>query len=195
LSFIIFDTPIIGPFARFLSRTLVNVLGWKAVDLREDKVERYVMALAPHTSNWDFFYIYIISQSLSIRGQWLGKHSLFKGPMGPIMRWMGGIPVVRTRSSNLVDQCIKAYNDDPRLMLAITPEGTRSRVDRWKTGFYNIAMGANVRIALAYLDYQKKEGGIGAMFTPTGNIDEDLPRIREFYREIVPKHPERFDPN
>jgi 1-acyl-sn-glycerol-3-phosphate acyltransferase len=190
----IFETPVIGSVLRIVSRLYVKLTGWRTVDRRPDKGERFLMIIAPHTSNWDFLNIYMVSVSMGIWGYWLGKHTLFKGPLRPIFRWLGGVPVVRSRSMNLVDQCIKAYADDPKMMLAITPEGTRSRVSTWKTGFYHIAVGAKIPIGLSYLDYRLKEGGIGAMFRPTGDIEKDLPEIRAFYRNITAKHPHDFDP-
>jgi 1-acyl-sn-glycerol-3-phosphate acyltransferase len=195
MAYTIFDTPVVRTVLKYLSKAVLRTIGWRSVDARPDKAkDRFVMALAPHTSNWDFVLIYLIAFDTGIRGHWLGKHTLFKGPLRPFMRWLGGIPVVRSRSMNLVDQCVKAYDEDPRVMIAITPEGTRSRVKDWRTGFYHIAMGARVPVALAYLDYRRKVGGIGSMFHPTGDIERDLPEIRAYYRDITAYRPENFDP-
>lgn len=194
MQYTIFETPIIRSILNVGSKIYLRLIGWNTVDGRTDKDERFLMIIAPHTSNWDFINIYMVAVSLGIPGYWLGKHTLFKGPFGPIMKWLGGVPVVRSRSMNLVDQCIKAYDNDPKMMLAITPEGTRSRVKEWRTGFYHIAVGGKVPIAMAYLDYKRKEGGVWELFRPTGDIEKDLPRIRAFYRDITPKHPENFDP-
>lgn len=115
----------------------------------------------------------------------MGKDSLFVGPLGPIMRWLGGIPVYRDRSTNLVQQTIEAYDRSPELVVTIALEGTRSKVKEWKLGFYHIAKGANVPIVLGFMDYNKKIGGFGPVYYPSGDIDKDIPEIKSIYRDIL----------
>lgn len=109
--------------------------------------------------------------------------------MGPVMKWLGGIPVNLDQSQNLVQQTIEAFNGADELVIAIAPEGNRSYVDQWKTGFYHIAAGANVPIALGFLDFGKKEGGYLASYVPTGDVDRDIASIQAQYTGIVGKYP------
>lgn len=104
------------------------------------------------------------------------------------MRWMGGIPIIRSSSNNVVEQTIDKFNENERLVIAVPPEGTRSKVDKWRTGFYYIALGANIPIALAFLDYTNKKGGFLSAFEPTGDADGDIAKIRGLYSGISGKH-------
>jgi 1-acyl-sn-glycerol-3-phosphate acyltransferase len=109
------------------------------------------------------------------------------------MRWLGGIPVNRARSGNLVQATVDAYNSNQRLIVIVPPEGTRSKVTQWKTGFYYIALGAGVPIALGYLDFRRKEAGLSRMFEPTGDIAADMVEIQAFYAGFSGKNPGKFD--
>ncbi|SHO51936.1 Acyltransferase [Desulfopila aestuarii DSM 18488] len=122
---------------------------------------------------------------------WMGKDSLFTGWRGPIMRWMGGIPITRSSSNNVVEQTIEKFNTSDRLVIAIPPEGTRSKVTAWKTGFYYIALGAKIPIALAFIDYTKKTGGFLSTFHPTGDAEKDIAHIRACYSGIDGKYPDQ----
>jgi 1-acyl-sn-glycerol-3-phosphate acyltransferase len=128
--------------------------------------------------------------AIGLRLSWVGKHTLFHWSLGWLMRSIGGIPVNRLISTNFVDQIIETFGSYDELIFAIAPEGTRRKTDKWKSGFYYIALGAKVPIALGYVDYRRKKGGIGAFLNPTGNIDGDLDKIREFYSKITAKFPE-----
>ena len=119
---------------------------------------------------------------------WMGKDSLFKGWRRPIMRWMGGIPIKRSSSNNVVAQTIEAFQAFDRLVVAVPPEGTRSKVDKWKTGFYYIALGARVPIALAFIDYKSKTGGFLSTFHPTGDAEKDILTMRASYKGISGKY-------
>ena len=109
------------------------------------------------------------------------------------MHWLGGIAVDRSRSGNLVQSTIDAFQESQRLTVIVPPEGTRGKVSHWKTGFYYIALGAGVPIALGYLDFSRKAGGIGKMFTPTGDLEADMEEIKQFYSGVRGKHPQQFD--
>jgi len=124
---------------------------------------------------------------------WMGKDSLFKGWRGTIMRWMGGIPIIRSSSNNVVEQTIEKFYENERLVIAVPPEGTRSKVDKWRTGFYYIALGANIPIALAFLDYKNKKGGFLSAFEPTEDVDADIAKIRSLYSGITGKHANQCD--
>lgn len=183
----VFDNPIIKFFLKRFSCIVLKMIGWRALDKREGE-KKYLMLAAPHTSNWDFPIFLLIGFTLEIKAYWLGKNSLFKWPFGGLFRWLGGIPVDRSKNSNMVQQCIDHFNSTTELIIVTAPEGTRSRVKKWKTGFYHIANGANVAIALGYLDYKDKQGGIAGVFQPTGEIDSDLKKIKAFYAGISGRH-------
>lgn len=167
------------------------LIGWKAEKGIPANVHKYVMIGAPHTSNWDFPIAMGALILLKVKVNYLAKKELFKFPLGIIMRFFGGMPVDRTRHSGMVDQMISLFKQNERLVLLIPPEGTRGYVREWKSGFYHVAWGAKVPIALAYLDYTKKEAGIGKFFYPTGNYETDLEEIKNFYRGITARHPEK----
>ena len=191
MQYTIFDTPVVRTIIKLISRITLGILRWRTVGIR-DSPQRYVMIAAPHTSNWDFPLMMSMAFNLNIKAYWMGKHTLFRKPFGPVFRWLGGLPIDRRKSVNTVDQCVKFFNDNSRLVLVSAPEGTRSKVDRWKSGFYHIASGAKVPIAFGFLDYKRKVGGVGAMYNPTGNIEKDMLKIREFYSNITGKHPQNF---
>ncbi len=148
----------------------------------------------PHTSVWDFIISWIYYTSVGGKASVMVKKEFFWGPLGPIMRWMGGIPVDRKRGATVVKQVIDAMNKADYMHLAIAPEGTRQLTARWKTGFHTIARACNVPIYLGYFDWGKKEIGRGKVFELTDDVQGDLKRIRQIYKEmgIKGKHPELF---
>jgi 1-acyl-sn-glycerol-3-phosphate acyltransferase len=121
---------------------------------------------------------------------WMTKDSVFIGPFGVFLKWIGGIPIDRSRANGVVGQCIEMFDKHDKLILAVPPEGTRKKVRAWKTGFYHIAVGAKVPIALGYLDYARRRGGINRLFYPTGDYAADILEIQAFYANITPKHPD-----
>lgn len=155
---------------------------------------KFVVIVAPHTSNWDFFLGVAAIFALGFRLSFLGKHTLFAGPLRFPMRWLGGIPVDRTVSRDRVSETIAAFNASEKLILAVAPEGTRKRVAKWKSGFYHVAHGAGVPIVPVAFDYGSKTVRIGAPVVPTGNETEDMARLRGFYRNVVGKRPDQFQP-
>jgi len=190
MHYTIFDTPILRDLMRALSIFLLRLRGWR-IDGSFPDLPKYVLIAAPHTSNWDFPLTLGVCFALRAKLYWMGKHTLFWGPMGPLMRWLGGIPVRRSRSNSLVQQMVEVYQRSDRLVVAIPPEGTRQRVKEWKTGFYHIACGAQVPVALAYMDYARKVCGFGPVFYPTGDIAVDMPQIQAFYQDKVGKYPDQ----
>jgi 1-acyl-sn-glycerol-3-phosphate acyltransferase len=139
---------------------------------------RFVAVVAPHTSNWDFSLGVAIVFALELRVSWLGKHSLFNTPLKGFFRWLGGIPVDRRASHGVVGACVKAFAAAPALLLALSPEGTRKGVSRWKSGFYSIAAGAGVPILPVAFDYREHVVHLLPLFQPTGDLDRDLPLIQ-----------------
>lgn len=187
----VFDTPILRTIMRWAAIMTLKAGGWKAVGTLPT-VDKYVGIAAPHTSNWDFIWTICIALKLRVKVFWMGKHTLFKGPAGPIMRWLGGIAIDRTKAGNTVEQSIAAFNENEKLVLIIPPEGTRSKARYWKTGFYHIANGAGVPIAMGFLDFSLKMGGFGPALIPTGDIEADMDLIKGFYSNVTGKYPDQY---
>lgn len=122
---------------------------------------------------------------------WMGKDTIFRKPFKRFFKWLGGIPIDRSKSYNIVAQSIQQFNENENLILTIAPSGTRKRVQKWKTGFYHIANGANVPILLGFLDYRRKVGGFGPMLYPTGDLEADMKTIKKFYDGVTGKYPEK----
>lgn len=154
--------------------------------------DKYIIALAPHTSNWDFVIGILYSRAMGFRCDFMIKSFWFFWPMGPLMRALGGVPVVRSKNMSLTDQLAEAARSRKTFHLCITPEGTRKRVTEWKKGFYYIALKANIPILLYALDYKTKEITCTKSVVPDGNYDVQLKEIKEYYRDVQGKHPELF---
>ena len=179
------------PVRRFLARVFLAATGWKPEGVRPE-VSRYVMIAAPHTSNWDFAYLLAFAEYFEIEISWVGKHTLFKPPLGFFMRAVGGLPVRRHKRENLVTSLARVFEEYEELGLAVPAEGTRGHVDHWKSGFYHIAREAEVPIIMSFLDYERKVGGFGPAFYPSGNLSEDMDAVRAFYADKKGKFPELF---
>lgn len=188
MSFTVHDTPVIRTLMRWLAICIFKIAGWKSEGEKPD-IPRYVIIAAPHTSNWDFLYTVCLAFILRIKPLIMMKADWFRWPMGGGLKWLGAIPINRSKSNNVVAQSINTFQKANELVMVIPPSGTRSKVLYWKTGFYHIANGAGVPIVLGYLDYGRKAGGIGPAFMPTGDIDADMVAIRDFYRDVEGKHP------
>ena len=173
----------------WIGRTWLRLFGWRT----EGSIDhpKMVLIAAPHTTNWDLPFMLACSYAMGFKVQWLGKHTLFRPPFGWVMRALGGVPVDRRSRHNMVEQAAALFRARERLILAVPPEGTRSRVDFWKSGFYHIARSAGVPIALGYLDFERKVGGIGGYVFPSGNVREDMDKLRAFYADKRGKHPEQ----
>ncbi|MBP8812750.1 MAG: lysophospholipid acyltransferase family protein [Laribacter sp.] len=180
MQYTVFDTPILRPLLALVARVGLRLSGWR-VEGQFPADSRYVLIGAPHTSNWDFPLALGVCFACNVKIYWMGKSSLFRGLAGPVMRWLGGIPVNRNKPGGLVGQMITAFGRQPELVLAIPPEGTRSRVSEWKTGFYYIAQRAGVPVLPVYVDGARKVVGIAPLFYPTGDLEGDLLKIRAIY--------------
>lgn len=152
------------------------------------------MIAAPHTSNWDFPLLLLYAAAFDINMSWLGKHHLFKPPLGWFMRLVGGVPVYRHENRNLVEDMAATFQDHKDLAIVIPAEGTRRRSDYWKSGFYHVARSAGVPIVPSYLDYGQKRGGFGPALTPSGDVISDMDFFREFYTPMQGKLPDYFGP-
>ncbi len=177
----------------WLGKFYLGLFGWK-LQGEKPPFKKYLILAAPHTSNWDVPAMLAMSYVYGIRVSWIGKHSLFRGPLGVLMRFLGGVPVDRRAAHNAVRQLVDEFDRREELCLLITPEGTRGRAEYWKSGFYHIAYKAHVPIVLGLLDFQRKVGGLLEAIEPSGDVRADMDRIRAFYAGASGKHPECFGP-
>lgn len=189
MQYTIFDVPVLRDILRLLAILILKMIGWRK-EGSLPPIAKCVIILAPHTSNWDFFIGLAIAFALKLRAYWLGKDRFFRWPFHGVIRWLGGIPIDRSHSSDVVAQMVQVFKERAKLTMVLAPEGTRKKVTYWKSGFYHIARGANVPIVLAFLDYLRKAGGIGPVFNPTGDIEADMEYIRAFYATVTGKYPE-----
>ena len=178
---------------RALARLFLAATGWKAEGDRPT-AERYVLIAAPHTTNWDFPYLLAFAEHFGLTISWLGKASLFRGPLGSIMRALGGIPIERSRSDNRVVEMAQLFSEHEALGLVVPTEATRSRAEYWKSGFYYIAKAAGVPVVMGYLDYRRRRGGFGPAFLPSEDVARDMDAVRAFYADKQGKYPEAFGP-
>lgn len=177
----------------YLSRFVLWVLGWDVQGSLPDGLKKCIIIVAPHTAMGDFIIGRFGFWKLRVKVNFLIKKEAFTPMLGWIIRGSGGIPVDRSRGASVTSQVARLMEETDRLSIVITPEGTRERVASWKKGFYFLAQKANVPIAVAYIDYGRKKGGIGPVITPSGDYDADMAIIREFYRGMQGRHPEKFD--
>jgi 1-acyl-sn-glycerol-3-phosphate acyltransferase len=171
-----------------VGHAMLRLLGWRA-EGELPNLPKFVVAVAPHTSNWDFFVGIAVMFALDLRIGFLGKHTLFRWPCGGVMRWMGGIPVDRASPHGVVGESIAAFLRTERRILAIAPEGTRKRVPHFKSGFLQIARGAGVPVLLASLDYAAKCVRFGPVFEPGEDVEADRLRTEAFFANVRGKHP------
>lgn len=176
---------------KWICRFCLWLAGWKTGSVLSASVKKCVLVGAPHTSNFDYPIALATLYASGVKTRFLAKKSLFKFPLGILMRLTGGVPVDRSKHNNMVDAMIDMFANNDRLILLIPVEGTRSYVKEWKSGFYHTAVGAGVPIALGYLDYGRKVAGFGELFYPTGNYHQDLAVIQQYYRQFKPKYPEK----
>ncbi|MEZ4870601.1 MAG: lysophospholipid acyltransferase family protein [Caldilineaceae bacterium] len=172
---------------KLLARAALRTSGWRIEGTLPD-LPQFVAVAAPHQSSWDFFLGMLIIFSLGIRANWLAKHTLFRWPIGGIMRWLGGIAVNRTGRHNVVEQAVQAFNRRDQLIVGVAPEGTRRQagcpVVEWKSGFYYIALGANVPILLLYIDNANRCFHFGPLIETTGDKEADLAKIQHWYSSL-----------
>jgi 1-acyl-sn-glycerol-3-phosphate acyltransferase len=161
----------------------LRLSGWR-VDGAFPAVPKYVIIVAPHTSNWDFTLGVALVFAVELRVSWLGKQAIFKAPFKKFLRWLGGIPVDRTASHGVVGECVRAFESAPALMLALAPEGTRKGVSHWKTGFYLIAAKAGVPIMPVGFDYREHVIRLMPLFHPTGNLEQDLSHLQSLFSHV-----------
>ncbi len=175
-----------------ISKFLLRIAGWK-VDITVPDYPKCIICVAPHTSNWDFFIGKLAYSSVGRKAGFLMKDTWFFFPFGMILKAMGGIPVSRKhRGPSLTKQLIEDFSTRERLVFAVTPEGTRSRTSKWHTGFLRIAYGAGIPIVLGAIDFRTKTVSITEEFHPTGDLDEDMMAVKNYYKNFTGKKPENF---
>jgi 1-acyl-sn-glycerol-3-phosphate acyltransferase len=183
------QAPTTGILLYWIGRAYAWLLGWD-VEGELPESGKFILVGAPHTSNWDFTFMLMVSFIYRVRVSWLGKDSLFKRPFDGIMRWLGGIPVQRESRHGVVEQIADRFRRAKNMVLVIAPAGTRKKLNHWKSGFYWIAYSAQVPILCGALDYGRKIATLGLSFVPTGDIKADMDRIRGFYVGVQGKYPE-----
>jgi len=176
-----------APFQGF-SQAILRLVGWQIIGRFPDE-PKYIVIGAPHTSNLDFFFMLFLKGATSLDLHWIGKSSLFRKPLGTIMRKLGGIPVNRRSQNNFVAQIVQLFQSKDQMIIAISPEGTRSKAKYWRSGFYYMALGAQVPVVLVSIDYPSRSLEIGPMLQPSGDIESDFMVIRKFYSGKLGKYP------
>ncbi|MCK4561372.1 MAG: 1-acyl-sn-glycerol-3-phosphate acyltransferase [Flavobacteriaceae bacterium] len=181
---------------KFISKfILYTLMRWKIVGSYPKDLKKFIIIGAPHTSNMDFVFGALTKYITGLPINFIGKQSLFKPPYGFIFRALGGTPVNRTKSTNMVQATIDIFNDKEEFILAISPEGTRSKVSKWKTGFYHIAKGVNIPIVLNAFDFENKQYIISEPYYLTGNQEKDFLYFHNYYKDVKGKFPDQFGIN
>ena len=191
--------PVLGPnparahgrLAAAFGRFMMGIRGWR-VEGEFPDVKKMVLIVAPHTSNWDFPVGLYVKFAMRMGGRFVGKHTLFRGPSGVVMRWLGGLPVDRAAAAGFVGEAVRALRVAERMTLVIAPEGTRRRADKWKSGFYRIALDAAVPIFPVGFDYPRKVIFMKPPFLPTGDYEEDLAYLRSLYSAEMALVPQNY---
>ena len=177
--------------SRGLGRVALRILGWRVEGAVPD-VPRCVIVVAPHTSNWDLVIGMVTALALGLRFHYLGKHTIFRGPFGRLLRWSGGVPVDRAAPGDIGERTVAMMQGSDRMFLALSPEGTRHKVEHWKTGFHRIALAAGVPIFPVALDYGSRTVRLLPLFVPGADYAADLARLRSLYSPAMARHPESF---
>ena len=179
------------PLLRAIGRIALRISGWRICG-DVPRLAKFIIIVAPHTSNWDFPVGVAAMFALDLDAHWFGKHTLFRGPAGSILRLIGGRPVRRETSEGVVEEVAAIVRAEPEFLLALAPEGTRKRVAHWRSGFYHIAEAANVPIVPVWFDWSHHEIGIGTPVHTTGNLAADLAALQALYRAEMGRNPSGF---
>jgi 1-acyl-sn-glycerol-3-phosphate acyltransferase len=191
------STPL-DSMGKLIARILFSLAGWTMDKNIPKEVNRCVIIAAPHTSNWDLYYARLAFYLMDIPLHFTIKREWLRFPFGPLTRALGGIGIDRRpkvageERKSMTEAMADLFVKHPRLAMMVTPEGTRAHRTEWKTGFYYVALNAKVPIALGYLDYGRKHAGVGPIIHPSGDLEADMRKIMDFYRDITPKHRDRF---
>jgi len=175
--------------AHYFGRFLIKVSGWRVEGGVPDSKNMIIIA-APHTSNWDAIFLLGAAYTFGIKVNWLVKNNFFIPVLGQIITFFGGVPVDRSRATNMVSRLAQQVRESTGTNLVVPPAGTRGYTDYWKSGFYRIAREADIPIVCGYLDYSNKIAGLGLSFHLSGDVKQDMDKIRAFYEPMTGKHPE-----
>jgi 1-acyl-sn-glycerol-3-phosphate acyltransferase len=178
-------------FSRALARRLLALAGWRVRGELPFR-PKFVLIVAPHTSNWDFVIGVLAMFATGLRASWLGKHTLFRFPLAPLLCWLGGEPIDRSAPQGTTGAAVERFRTRSHWVLGLSPEGTRRPVARWKTGFHRIAVRAGVPIVPVWIDYRTRTVGIGALFEPGPDEAADVARLRAQFRKDMARHPDQF---
>lgn len=178
-------------FAQWFGKSVLRVFGWR-IEGEIPNLERVLIIGAPHTSNWDFVYAMAAILGLNLKLRWLGKHTIFKPGVTWFMNWLGGIPVNRGQPETIIDNVARLVEQDKGIVIGLAPEGTRKKVEKWKTGFLRIAEATDCKIFLVGLDFPGKRIVLDRLFEPSGDYDADIATLQEFYRGYTGKYPDQF---
>src|SRR5690554_5055549 len=173
-----------------IAKWVLKRLGWTIYD-RPEGIDKAVVVLGPHTSNWDFIIGNMAFMHYGVKGRYLIKSELFFPPLGWFLKAIGGIPINRKKNNNFTDQAIKYFQENDTMFMVFTPEGTRSYNPNWKKGFYYIALKAEVPIYIGYMDYPTKVGGVLGVFEPTGDVEKDIAELKNILSQFKGKYPEK----
>ncbi len=179
---------------KWWGKTLLGIFGWKVEGAVPNDLKRMVMVAAPHTSNWDYPIAIVAFMVIGIRMRYFIKDSYTKPPLGFIFKGLGAIGVNRSRRGNLTQFAVELLNESSEMVILVPAEGTRGKVEKWKTGFYHIAVEAEVPIVLGYVNYKNKIAGIGPVYYPTGDFQTDMDHIQKFYEDKVGRFPDQYNP-
>ena len=181
MRYTLFSTPILTPILRVLSKLILKIIRWRVIGALPQEHKKYVLIVAPHTSNWDFILFVLAVSVLRLKPSVLIKSTLFVGPLGWFLRYCGAIPVNRKQASSLVNYIADIYAEREEFVLIITPEGTRSANPNWKLGFHHVATTAEVPILIVYVDSAIRTIGIEGLMEPTNDVDADLVKIKTLF--------------
>ncbi|MFT7438477.1 MAG: 1-acyl-sn-glycerol-3-phosphate acyltransferase [Polaribacter sp.] len=181
MRYTLFSTPLFTPLLRVLSKIILKIIRWQVIGSLPEDQKKYVLIVAPHTSNWDFILFVLAVSVLRLKPSVLIKSTLFVGPLGWFLRYCGAIPVNRAQASSLVTYIASIYEERDEFVLIITPEGTRSPNPNWKRGFHHVATTAEVPILVVYVDSAIRTIGIEGLMEPTDDADADLRELKTFF--------------
>jgi 1-acyl-sn-glycerol-3-phosphate acyltransferase len=178
-------------FSRALARRLLALAGWHVGGELPSR-PKFVLVVAPHTSNWDFVLGVLAMFATGLRASWLGKHTIFRFPLAALLRWLGGEPIDRSTPQGTTGVAVERFRTRSHWVIALSPEGTRRPVARWRTGFHRIAVRAGVPIVPVWIDYRTRTVGIGELFEPGLDESADVARLRAQFRKDMARHPDQF---
>ncbi len=188
----LFSTPILSSVLRVISRVMLKIIRWRVIGALPEGQRKYVLIVAPHTSNWDFILFIFAVSVLRLQPSVLIKSTLFVGPLGWFLRYCGAIPVNRTQANSLVDYIAGIYAERDEFVLIITPEGTRSANPNWKRGFHHVARKAEVPVLIVYVDSAIRTIGIEGLMDPSDDVDADIRQLKQFYDSKGGLKPENY---